>query len=168
MHIGIVFGCFIPLHKGHISLIEQAIKDNSIVIIGVCGYDDDRGKDFLPFKIRYELMKNKYKDNSNVIVVPIDDKKIGLTGKFDLPSWTDWCNELFINAKIDPNKYTCCWYTGEQSYADKLRNIYPSHHCVVIDRSKINISGTKIRQNPLKNKKFIDKYFYEYLKGKQI
>lgn len=168
MQVGIVFGCFIPLHQGHIYLIERAIKENTRTIIGVCGYDDDRGKDFLPFRTRYELMKNKYKNNPNIIVVPIDDKKIGLTGKFDIPSWKLWCEELFKNANIDPNKNTCCWYTGEQHYADKLSVLYPEHYCIVADRSKINISGTKIRKDPLKNKQFIDKDFYECLKGKKI
>lgn len=167
MQVGIVFGCFIPLHQGHISLIERAIKENSITIIGVCGYDDDRGKDFLPFRTRIELMQNKYKDKPNIIVVPIDDKKLGLTGKFDLPSWKAWCKELFTNANIDPNENTCCWYTGEEHYASKLSQLYPNHYFIIADRSKINISGTKIRKDPLKNKKFIDKDFYQYLKGKK-
>ena len=57
MKIGIVFGCFIPLHQGHLSLINKAIQENDKVIIGVCGFDDDRGKDFISFKTRIELIK---------------------------------------------------------------------------------------------------------------
>ena len=37
MKIGIVFGCFIPLHQGHEYLIDCAIKENDKIIIGVCG-----------------------------------------------------------------------------------------------------------------------------------
>ena len=59
--VGVVFGCFIPLQKGHLSLIDKALK-NDKVIIGVCGYDLDRGKDFIPFKDRIELIKEIFKD----------------------------------------------------------------------------------------------------------
>ena len=164
MKIGIVFGCFIPLHQGHLSLINKAIQENDKVIIGVCGFDDDRGKDFIPFKTRIELMKTKYKNNPNIIVVSVDDKKIGLTGKFDIPSWRAWCNELFTNANVDSNEHTYYWYTGEQSYVDKLKEIYSNHNFCLVNRNKINISGTKIRENPTKYKEYIDKDFYRYLK----
>lgn len=41
MNIGITFGCFIPLHKGHLSMIDRSIKENQLTIIGVCGFDND-------------------------------------------------------------------------------------------------------------------------------
>ena len=66
--IGIVFGCFIPLHKGHESLIERALAENDRMIIAVCGYQQDRGKDFLPFTMRYKLVKEIFRDNPRVIV----------------------------------------------------------------------------------------------------
>lgn len=168
MKIGIVFGCFIPLHKGHLSLINKAINENPKVIIGVCGSDNDRGKNFLPFKTRLELMKTKYKDNPNIIVVPVDDEKLGLTGKFDLESWEIWCDELFTNANINPHKNKCVWYTGEMSYSCKICQLYPNHLYLIADRSEINISGTMIRKNPNKYKEYIDKDFYNYLKGTKI
>ena len=71
--IGIVFGCFIPLHKGHKRLINDAVRENDTVIIAVCGYDDDRGRDFIPFSDRYELMCEKYKDDDKIRVVKVDD-----------------------------------------------------------------------------------------------
>ena len=164
MKIGIVFGCFIPLHQGHLSLINKAIQENDKVIIGVCGFDDDRGKDFISFKTRIELIKTKYKDNPNITVVSVDDKNIGLTGKFDISSWKIWSNELFHNANIQSNTEHITWYTGEQSYVDKLQEIYPKHNFCLVNRNKINISGTKIRENPTKYKEYIDKDFYTYLR----
>ena len=35
--VGITFGCFIPLHKGHLSIIKQAETENNSVILGVTG-----------------------------------------------------------------------------------------------------------------------------------
>lgn len=164
MNVGIMFGCFIPLHKGHLKLIEKAIQENDKVIIGVCGYDDDRGQNFIPFKTRYKLMKRKYANNPNIKVVKIDDKKLGLTGTFSLEAWRIWCDELFGNAKISPSN-NCKWYTGDPPYAEKLKELYPKHEMYLSNRQEDNISGTMIRQDYRKYKNLIDEDFYEYLEG---
>ena len=162
--VGIVFGCFIPLHKGHLSLIDKALK-NDKVVIGVCGYDLDRGKDFIPFKDRIELIKEIFND---LTVVSIDDHKIGLTGKFDLESWKLWCNELFKNADLNPLENEITWYLGEQSYLEMLKKIYPKHTFELVERTVIPVSGTMIRENPKENIKEIHPVFIKYLKEKNI
>lgn len=162
---GIMFGCFIPLHQGHIALINRAIKENDKVILGVCGYDDDRGKDFIPFRTRFELVKNKFKNNPNVTVVLMDDKKMGLTGTFSTEAWTIWGKELFEQAKVDPNVGNFTWYTGEANYAEKLKEVYPNHRVIYVPREEDGLSGTKIRNNPKKYAGFIDQDFSNYLKG---
>lgn len=159
--VGIVFGCFIPLHKGHLSLIDKALK-NDKVIIGVCGYDLDRGKDFIPFKDRVELIKEIFKDLT-IDVVSVDDHKIGLTGKFDLESWKVWCNELFKNADLNPLENEITWYLGEQSYLEMLKKIYPKHTFKFVKRTVIPVSGTMIRENPKENIKEIHPVFIKYL-----
>lgn len=164
--VGIVFGCFIPLHKGHLSLIDKALE-NDKVIIGVCGYDLDRGKDFIPFKDRIELIKEIFKDNKFKVSV-VDDHKIGLTGKFDLESWKVWCNELFKNADLDPLENEITWYLGEQSYLEMLKKIYPKHTFKFVERTIIPVSGTMIRENPKENIKEIHPVFIKYLKEKNI
>lgn len=58
--VGITFGCFIPLHKGHLSIIKQAETENNSVILGVTGHDMDRGRDFIPFLRRLRLMHSVY------------------------------------------------------------------------------------------------------------
>jgi len=164
--IGIVFGCFIPLHRGHMTLINKALSECDKVIIGICGSDEDRGKDFIPFKHRIDLMKKAY-NTDNITIVSIDDKKLGLTGKFDRPSWEIWSKELFTNANVDPNS-DIRWYMGEQPYADRLSEIYPNHEFTVLDRTKGIISGTAIR-NAINLKDFssvIHPVFYEYLRLK--
>ena len=166
MHIGIVFGCFIPLHEGHLKIIDIAKKQNNKIILALCGSDDDRGKDFIPFSERYTLLTEKYCDDDRVQIVVIDDKKLGLTGKFDLPSWKKWCDELFAQANINPrdglNEFT--WYMGEESYAQKIKVLYREHHdFVVLNRNVINISGTEIRNNLEAYKDYVDPIFYKYL-----
>ena len=70
-------------------------------------------------------MKKKFKDNPKVIISVVDDKKIGLTGKFDLDAWKTWSTEFFDQAHIDPNcGEVFVWYMGERDYADKLKQIF--------------------------------------------
>ena len=167
MKLGITFGCFIPLHKGHTHMIDECLANNDITIIGVCGYADDRGKDFIPFIDRYRLIMQRYMDKGTIIV-KIDDKKIGLHGAFDKEAWTIWGNELFNQANINPNRYKVIWYTGETSYAARLLEVYPNHEIQIFNRSDIDISGTMIRQNPKEYKDYIDPVFAKYLERKNL
>ncbi len=162
--IGIVFGCFIPMHKGHESLIKRALDENDKMIIGVCGYRADRGRDFLDFESRYGLVQEMFAEKDNVIVVQIDDKKLGLDGTFTHDNWVLWGNELFSQAKRKPDDAEYNWYTGEQSYIDKLSVIYPTHKFTLVDREIIKASGTEIRKSPAIHSDDINDFFKSYLR----
>lgn len=171
MNIGIVFGCFIPMHKGHESLIETALSENDKVIIAVCGYQNDRGRDFLDFNTRIKLVTRMFESQKDrVIVVQIDDKKLGLDGTFTHENWVLWGDELFSNAGISPDSATFNWYTGEPSYVEKLSAIYPTHNFKLVDRTIIKTSGTQIRNNPSIHADDINEVFRDYLRksGKLI
>jgi len=164
MKVGIVFGCFIPLHSGHMSLMNRSFKENDKTIIGVCGKDSDRGKDFIPFQKRLELMQRKYQ-NEKTDVVPIDDEKLQLDGTFTKENWIKWGHELFKNAHMNPldenNQFT--WYTGEPQYKEKLSDIYKTHKITLVDRNENTISGTKIRNNVDAYKNEIAPEFLKYI-----
>lgn len=170
MNIGITFGCFIPLHDGHKSMIQQSRSENDVTIIGICGKTSDRGKNFVLFEDRITLMKQKYGKCEDIKIVIIDDDKIGMDGTFTLQNWIIWSKELFDNADFDSkdksNQYT--WYTGDDSYVDKLESIYPEHKFILLDRSNIMVSGTMIRENPQEYKDMIDPVFVEYLSQKGL
>lgn len=99
----------------------------------------------------------------------VDDKKLGLDGTFTLENWMSWCNEIFQNSEIDPQnkKYDITWYSGEDSYFDKISKLYPDHHFCLLNRDEINISGTEIRKNVEKYEDVIHYLFLEYLKGEK-
>ena len=168
MKIGITFGCFIPLHVGHMAMIERSVRENDRTIIAVCGYDDDRGKDFIPFKDRYELIKKIYGDDPDIKIVLVDDKKIGLDGTFTVQNWEAWCDELLSSGGLYPDlrqrsDIEITWYSGDKSYIDKISMIYPNHNYVLLDRTRIPVSGTEIRVNPKEHKELINTTYIDYL-----
>ena len=164
--VGITFGCFIPLHKGHLSIIKQAETENNSVILGVTGHDMDRGRDFIPFLRRIQLMHTIFACHSNISIAEVDDRSIGLTGTFSLSAWEAWCRELFYTAGYYPDDPHCefHWYIGEKDYIEKIQVLYPQHHFHLMDRSIIPISGTAIRENPEKYGGYIHPVFLDYLK----
>lgn len=164
--VGITFGCFIPLHKGHLSIIKQAETENNSVILGVTGHDMDRGRDFIPFLRRIQLMHTIFACHSNISIAEVDDRSIGLTGTFSLSAWEAWCRELFYTAGYYPDDPHCefHWYIGEKDYIEKIQVLYPQHHFHLMDRSIIPISGTAIRENPEKYGGYIHPVFLDCLK----
>lgn len=167
---GIVFGCFIPLHEGHLSLIEKSWEQNDRTILAVCGYAGDRGEGFLPFPERASLMRRLYGDHPRTCVVTVDDRKLGLTGTFSLEAWKTWSEELFANAGCCPHdeRVQYQWYLGEDAYATKLMRLYPSHRFHVADRSAVPVSGTQIRENWRACREHIHPLFAEELERKGI
>ncbi len=179
MKVGIVFGCFIPMHVGHLRLIERAGKENEQMIIAVCGYDGDRGEGFLPFRERIELMDRWISSFINrdrgprdtgylarPVAVCVDDHKIGLTGTFSEEAWRTWGGELFLQSRMSPDENEFTWYMGEERYVEKLSKIYPAHWFVLAGRDGIRISGTEIRENWRKHEQEIAPVFLERLREK--
>ena len=165
MRIGIYFGCFIPLHNGHEAMIKTALSENDHLILGICGYDKDRGRDYIPFRQRIDLMSKIYSRCENITLAIVDDKKIGLKGTFSLNAWEIWCSELFQNSGFDPgdkaNQYV--WYSGEKDYLEKIQQLYPSHEMRHISRDLIPISGTEIRANTSQYITHVNPFFASYL-----
>jgi cytidyltransferase-like protein len=168
--VGIIFGCFIPLHIGHLSLIYKAAKMNDKVIIAVCGSDNDRGKDFIPFRDRIKLVKKVFAGLDNIIVVAVDDEKLKLDGTFTLDNWRKWSEELFDNAGICAYdyQYEFTWYTGELSYVEKLKELFNFHNFFLASRRINDISGTEIRHCWERYSGKIDVDFWNYLVDKKL
>ena len=170
MKVGIFFGCFIPLHCGHESLIRKALEENDHLILGLCGYDGDRGDGYIPFKDRISLMTEIYGGRDDITLSIVDDKKIGLTGTFSVDAWRTWCKELFGNSGYNPCdpsvEYT--WYSGDESYLEKICQLYPLHRFVHIPRNIIPLSGTIIRRNSTYHQNDMHLLFQDYLRRNGI
>lgn len=70
--IGIVFGTFAPMHKGHIDLIQRAKRENDSVLVIVSGYEGDRGdKIDLDLQRRFRYIRETFHDDALVDVMKL-------------------------------------------------------------------------------------------------
>jgi HTH-type transcriptional regulator, transcriptional repressor of NAD biosynthesis genes len=141
---GLVLGKFAPLHKGHQYLIETALQemDEVIVMIYNCPETID-----VPLNVRANWIRNLY-------------PKAKVFEAWDGPTETGHSerikklNEDYVLEKIKvpiTHFYSSEWYGEHMSQA--LGSV---NRVVDMDRKKIPISGTLIRNNPLIYKKYMD------------
>ena len=149
--VGIVFGTFAPLHQGHLDLIYRAKKECSEgCIVVVCGFDGDKGEPLLPYSKRLKYAKEFFAQDSLIKVVGINDTEIGAQ-KYP-EGWGTWMAEfdkIYYN-KLEGQLLDRVWYVGDKQYQDDLINMW-NEKVVLVDRLADNpISGTMIRNQPLK------------------
>lgn len=150
--VGVVFGTFAPLHQGHLDLIMRAKKENDGgVLVICCGNDtDDKGCQVgLTLTKRYRYMREFFKDDDLVSVHAIPD--IGAV-TYSYENWHPWLknfDDIWFDV-VDQEGGTTneVWYVSEQIYHDDLAKL--GKNVVLVDRTKNPISGTMIRNNPIK------------------
>ena len=147
--IGVVLGAFCPLHQGHLDLIMRAKKENEGgCLVIVCGYEGDKGSPLMPFEDRYKYAREFFDDDDLVSVYAINDDELGIAGKDN--EWDIWLgkfNEIYKMVVANECVHRV-WYVGEPEYKAvlNLRN----ENVILVDRTQNYISGTMIRNNPLK------------------
>ena len=181
INIGIVFGHFAPLHRGHMETISQALTENQKVILAVTGHDYDEGVRFIPFSRRVQLMKLAYHIpivHDEMIVIEVNDTELGFDFSPDA-EWTDrewrlWSKKLFGQAHYDPEdntgRYVYNWYMANGSYVPKLIGIYPENHRFVVTKRKKTVASSETMQgDPQRYKDQMHPIFRDYLiKQKKI
>ena len=179
--IGICFGGYCPLHQGHMDVIMKAKKENDICYVIVCGYDNEpRGWEInLNLFERYCLIKNFFKDDEQIRVRRINDTQLGLDESMSDNNWKVWQEKVKEYIDYDgvlKNEYAtlgslgtiCCsneinWYVAEPYYKTCIeRNNILAANVILVD--KVNqVSGTLIRNNPVKYWNKITEPFKPYL-----
>lgn len=146
-----------PPTLGHLYLINTAIENSEKVYVMVC----HNKTQWIPGEIRYKAIQEVYKDNANVIVLSCEDD--------GLPQHENECKNL--------DEFYSYWVPFVYKYVEKLDAVFTSedygddfakylgieHFQVDKSRNKYKISGTEVRNNPIKNWDFIIspmKYFF--------
>ncbi len=171
--IGIVFGEFAPFHKGHLSLVHQALMENDAVVVVVSGSSkpSDRGESIdLPLSRRFRYLRETFNDEESVRIVMIDETSIP-----DYPNgWNLWIKELrqqIAKTLTDQNEanHEFVIYTGESEYINEFESRLPNFWKVkFVNRKMVPISATEIRNNPLKHWDYIVPQFRRHFVKKVL
>lgn len=154
MKVGITFGCYCPLHQGHLDEIMRAKKENDLCVVIVCGYDGDRGEPELPLQKRYRIIKN-FLEDSTTKVVCLSDTELGIDQSYSDSNWKIWLDAACkkVLAECDYDVGFVHWYVGEPSYKDHILKQSPAtFRCITVslaDRNENPVSGTLCREHPL-------------------
>lgn len=163
MKIGICFGGYCPLHRGHLDLIMKSKKMNDLTYVVVCGYDGDpRGESVgLPLLKRYRIIKNFLEDEL-VKVIYINDTELGLDESMSPNNWKIWTQEIKEQCSLT-NSDDITWYVAEELYYTRLIECCSFKSNVEMTDRTINpVSGTLCRENPLKYWNIITAPFRAY------
>ena len=179
MKVGICFGGYCPMHQGHLDVIMRAKKENDVCFVVVCGYDNEPRSWEINLNLdeRHNLINNFFCNDEQIIVLKINDTELGIDESMSDHNWTVWQNKvkelIFGNAhwrgpyikyqKIDEITSDITWYVAEPFYKTSIeRNNVMNGKVILID--KLNpVSGTLIRNNPIKYWNKISKPFKPYL-----
>ncbi len=148
MKIGLVLGKFEPVSLGHEALINFAKDRCDTLYVLLCMNDD---KETIPGNVRLKWLMDTYKD-SDKIIVRYTDKKLPYTSVSSRAVSALWGNHLMkmfpdVNVFISSEPYG--QYIGE--WCDWKYIIFDQ------ERKTVSISGTQIRNNPIKYWDYISK-----------
>lgn len=159
---GLVLGKYYPFTMGHKYLIDTTIEQCDKVHVLVCSLKSED----IYGEIRYNWIKDTYKDNPNVIVHwcqdenPQKPEECSSTDEFYYKYWNP-----SVYSRID---FLDVVFTSE-NYGDEFAHYLGVEHVLVdINRKKYKVSGTKVRENPYKMKDNIPNIVKPYYTKKVV
>jgi HTH-type transcriptional regulator, transcriptional repressor of NAD biosynthesis genes len=140
MKRGLVIGKFMPLHKGHIALIDFAAAQCDELIVSMTFKMNDP----IPGPLRIEWIREVFKGQSrikpDISLDDFDDESLPLEKR--MPSWA-----AFIRKRFPP---VDCVFSSEAYGVLLAKQLGVQPISFDVKRSKIPVSGTLIRQKPFK------------------
>lgn len=157
--IGICFGGYCPMHRGHLDAIMRAKKENDKCFVIVCGYDNEEraGNINMTLKERTAIVRKIFANDEIINVLSINDTQLGIDESMCDKNWVIWQKEVMRQLKITPSHdgVSITWYVAEPYYKEMLeKHNLLNARTTLIDKV-VPVSGTYIRQNPIKYWKYI-------------
>lgn len=153
MKKGLVIGKFMPLHNGHIHLIDYALQQCESLIIAIVV----KPSDSIPVEIRLEWLEWLKETRSN-IEVRIVDEALPHTETLQEDAakiWIDFFKKHFADINV---------IISSEHYGDMLAEAMLIEHVYYdVERVNTNISGQEIRKCPAKNLEFVPEIVRDYL-----
>lgn len=146
--VGFTIGKFAPLHKGHQFLVETALKEMDEVYVVI--YDTDIIN--ISVKQRAQWIKKLY-PKVKIIYAYNSPKKYGLD-KESVKIQMDYLSNLIKGIPVTH------FYSSEL-YGEKVANyLNIENRLVDLERKNIPISATLIRNDYIKERKYIENFIY--------
>lgn len=148
MKEGLIIGKFSPLHKGHIALVEFAIKYCENLSLIVC-YTD---KETIPGELRLSWLNKTFSevDHISIIGFHYDENELPNTSVSSEQTALAWAKAL--SKIID----TVDVVFSSEPYGDYLANYFSCKHILFDNLRKIvPVSASNIKEDPLKYWNFI-------------
>jgi HTH-type transcriptional regulator, transcriptional repressor of NAD biosynthesis genes len=147
----LVLGKFLPLHRGHIHLLETARQNSDQLTIVVCSLTSEP----IPGEIRFRWMRQAFPDCR---VVHLSDDSMPQEPKDHPDFWNIWKKAL---KKLHPEPIDLVFSSEE--YGFKLAEVLDAkHHLVDLERGTVPVSGTKVRTSPFDYWDFIPEHVRGY------
>ena len=140
---GLILGKFLPPHRGHLHLIQEALRRVDTLTLLVCSLE----REPIPGALRYEWMRELV---PNARVMHVTDENPQYPEEHP-DFWSIWIKTIRDH---EPSKIDVV-FTSED-YGDELaRRLDAVHECIDRERSVEPISGTAIRNDPMMHWEFI-------------
>jgi len=154
MTTGLLLGKFLPLHRGHMHLIETAKSRMDHLTVLVCTLE----REPIPGELRYQWLRELFPD----VNVQHFAEDLPQYPKEHPDFWNIWLNVTRRYVPIGPDVV----FTSE-AYGDKLAEVLGAQHiCVDLRRETFPVSGTAVRDNPLAYWDFIPPPVQSYYAGR--
>lgn len=159
--VGIVFGTFAPMHRGHIDLIIKAKRICDSVKVIVSGREGDRGdKIGLSLQKRFRYIREVFNDDSLVEVSKLDEANMPLMPE----GWDVWLDELFKVSNTNKDD-DLLFFVNEDEYVEELQK---RGFKIQSEERNFGISASLIRENPFQYWRFIAQPFKRHFTKKVL
>ena len=148
---GLVLGKFLPLHKGHIHLLETARKNTDHLTIVVCSLSSEP----IDGETRFRWVKEAF---PTCRVVHLKDDSMPQEPKDHPDFWNIWRKAL---KEFSPEPLDLV-FSSEQYGFRLAEELGAKHFLVDLDRTTFPVSGTKVRSNPIEYWDYIPEHVRSY------
>ena len=148
MKEGLVIGKFLPLHKGHIALIEFALENCEHINVILCHSDSES----IPGSVRLNWLKKSFVGNGRISIIDFgyDEKELPNTSVSSKETSRVWSKALSKKVQVVDVIFS------SEPYGDCVAEYFGCKHMLFdIFRKSFTISGSQIMGSPVEYCKYI-------------